>query len=144
MAPRTALAILDGTTGLEGFKVLWGPSTTTGADETLKMELLKTLLDVYMGTKYARTVDLVIQTLTTLWYSEVGMARAERLLDSQAVNLDALDVSLLFYYGMQLTMGSGHLSRSTKLAHEIHVIILDSLIPKDIAHATRGADSQNH
>ena len=68
-----------------------------GVDEETKKELLKVLFEVYMsGGCVLCLVALKFRCNVCCIYSEAAAGRTARLLNSQAVNLDVVDVRIVF------------------------------------------------
>ncbi|THV05369.1 hypothetical protein K435DRAFT_961137 [Dendrothele bispora CBS 962.96] len=100
-----ASSIIDNTEGLQAWKgsSLFAQSSSKRVDDTLKKELLKLLLEVYMDG------------------SESNPERAAQLLNAQANNLDAVDVISMIPPTWSLKLMSSFLTRSfRRTLHQRH------------------------
>lgn len=99
--PKQAISILSDIHDLQPYLQLWTVPGSNGVrtkevDEDLKKDLLKLLLEVYMSDMcgLAPFVPLEPSILISEKPREPSADRAAQLLDSQAINLDIIDVSL--------------------------------------------------
>lgn len=122
-------------------------ATPAKVDEKLKKELITILLKVYMS---GRCVSPLIVGGATLSFSsrnsEPSIDKASRLLNTQAMNLDALEVA---------RRGSGKPRRfclfshvldpfddSARLPNQCDVFVLVKIITEVATHTARGYDRQ--
>lgn len=65
----------------------------TNVDDSIKKKLLNVLLEVYMNDGYAQVIIIEISSYSPSYRER---ERTSHLLNSQAMNLDALDVSYVY------------------------------------------------